>query len=323
MKIKLILFAAVMVAIGGAAYVAIGRSRPPSPLRVVVSVWPPWDLMQVARERGYFKQEGVELELLSLSSNEDILRAVEDRSADGAFLGLDMCVRVASRGVPCKMVLITDVSNGSEGVIARADIATPKDLKGRKIGVTVCACSFVSLMQVLNRAELKESDVQIVNLPEDSIVSSFEAGKVDAIAVWEPNLIRYADRKDAHKLIDSTEYPDLIMDGLTFSPDVIRDRPKEIAAVVRVWHRILGELNAGDKELLKRIAEIEGVDAGQITTVFKRMEMGTRELNRSALGSGGKAFKAAERNADFLLQFNQIQRKPDPTSVFDGTFTRN
>jgi NitT/TauT family transport system substrate-binding protein len=323
MKVKYFFVLLLAVALGIGVYSMLGRPRPRTPLRIIVSIWPPWDLMRVAKERGYFKQEGVQLELLTLSSNEDILRAVEDRSADGAFLGLDMCVRVVSRGVPCKMVLITDVSKGSEGVIARSKIATPKDLKGCKIGVTVCACSFISLMQVLNRAELKESDVQIVNLPEDSIVSSFEAGKVDAIAVWEPNLIRYAGREDAHKLIDSTEYPDLIMDGLAFSHDAIRERPEEIAAVIRVWHRILGELAAGDEALMNRIAEIEGVSREQITTVFTRMELCNREFNRTALARDGKAFKAAERNAELLLQFNQIPRKPDVSTVFDTSFSRD
>src|SRR5262245_59169216 len=122
MKMKAVIVIGLLAALGAAAYIAFWRPSPHQALRIVVSAWPLWDLMRVAKDRGYFKQEGVEIELLRLTSNEDILRAVENKSADVAFLGLDMCVRLNSRGVPCKMVLITDISKGSEGIITRKTI---------------------------------------------------------------------------------------------------------------------------------------------------------------------------------------------------------
>jgi len=326
MKFKLALLVLLAAAAAFVAFSSIGSVKPKNKLRIVITEWPPWDLMQIAEERGYLKDEGVEIEFIKLTSNEDVLRAVEDGRADGAFLGLDMCVRLNSRGVSTKMVLVTDVSKGSEGVIARSEISNMQALKGKKIGVTVCACSFISLSEVLNRSGLKESDVEIVNLPEDTIVPSFEAHKVDAIAVWEPNLIVYAGRADAHKLIDSSEYPGLIMDGLAVTPETLKHRGKDVEALMRVWFRVVDEMKAGEQSLIERVAKIEGVSREQIEVVFSRMEMGTREVNRTIFGTKdtpGTGLDAARRNADLLFQFHQLPRKPEPASVWDQTLNRN
>ena len=67
-------------------------------------------------------------------------------------------------------------------------IATPLDLKGRKVALNKGSNVHYLLVRVLDRAGLAYGDIEPVYLPPADARAAFERGAVDAWAIWDPFL---------------------------------------------------------------------------------------------------------------------------------------
>ena len=81
---------------------------------------------------------------------------------------------LASKGAPIKSIGVIDAM-GTEAILVRPDsgVKTIKDLKGKKILTTANAGVNTFFPIVLANAGLKESDVNITNVPDGALVSSY------------------------------------------------------------------------------------------------------------------------------------------------------
>lgn len=78
----------------------------------------------------------------------------------------------------------------SEALVARnqSKIVTPRDLRGKRIGVPFWSTAHFHLLFALEQFGFKEDDVKIVNLTPGQIVDNWKAGAIDAAFVWYPAL---------------------------------------------------------------------------------------------------------------------------------------
>ena len=67
-------------------------------------------------------------------------------------------------------------------------IATPADLKGKRVGAAIGSTSHYHLLRALSQANLKASDLTLVNLTPANMPPAYIAGQIDAAFVWEPNV---------------------------------------------------------------------------------------------------------------------------------------
>lgn len=74
-------------------------------------------------------------------------------------------------------------------MLVKADSATKTvaDLRGRKIAMPLYTIPHYPLALALQQAGLAWSDVDVVNLTTTDGLAAFNAGSVDALAVWDPN----------------------------------------------------------------------------------------------------------------------------------------
>lgn len=296
-----------------------GEKPPVMPLRVGIHFWPGLEFLQIAQDRGYFAQEGVTVDLVRFTSLADEQRAYENGHVDGAYVSLDQVVIMNDRGIPARMVLVGDISKGGDGIITRPSRKSLADLRGARVGVTIGATSHFTLVKALQMAGMSEHDVEIVNLPEDRIMTAFDNDQVDVAVTWEPELARNAHRKDAHIVFTSAEFPDLIIDGVVFPPATLRKRNPEIQAMIRGWNRALDDAKNNPSTTYADIARYQKSDVHIMMTVFNGIEIGDTKVNRRVLGEAGRpgtGVDAARQVSEFLLRFNLIKSAPDPKDLF-------
>lgn len=150
----------------------------------------------IAFDKGYFKQEGIDLELVTLKTAADappLLARGDIEVAGGStsaalynaiVRGIDMRI-VADKGVHPKGL-------GWQVVAVRKDLAgqvkTPADLKGRKIALSCNSCSVdYFLMVVLKQANLNIKDVDTVDMAVPDMLAAFGNKSIDAGVLVEPN----------------------------------------------------------------------------------------------------------------------------------------
>ena len=155
---------------------------------------------------GYFKEQGLDVELLSEPSGVD----AEDEMLAGAMQGVggfyDHCVDLQSKG---KFVESVVQINGSPGEVEMVstkhpEIKSPADFKGTSLGVTGLGSSTNFLTQyiaVKNGVNLGEFATIGVGAG-DSFIAAMQQDKIQAGMTTEPTVSRLIKNGDATVLID-------------------------------------------------------------------------------------------------------------------------
>src|SRR4030088_463419 len=132
----------------GLASIAV-RPVSAAPLKIGYSDWPGWVAWQVAIDKGWLKEAGVDasFEWFDYSASMDAFSAGK---IDGVLVTNGDALVTGAGGGKSVMIMLTDYSNGNDMIVAKPNFKTLKDLKGQKIGIEV---GFVEHLLLLNGLE--------------------------------------------------------------------------------------------------------------------------------------------------------------------------
>jgi NitT/TauT family transport system substrate-binding protein len=214
------------------------RGLPAGPLTIAYSDWPGWIAWDIAVERGFFRDAGVDVKLEWLEYVAS-MGAFSEGKVDSVCMTNGDALVSASGGAQGVGILLNDYSNGNDMIVARPGIETVAALKGKKIGVEVGFVDHLLLMEALKSASLTEADVQILNEKTQNTPELLRSGAVDAIAAWQPNSGQALEFVPGAKAIfTSASVPGLIYDLLFVAPKSLRERRSDWKKVVGVWFRV-------------------------------------------------------------------------------------
>lgn len=208
-------------------------------LRIGYSDWPGWVAWQVAIEKDWFEEAGVDVsfEWFDYVASMDAFAAGQ---IDAVSMTNGDALVTGATGAQSVMIIINDYSNGNDMVVAKSGIDSIADLKGRKIGVEIGFVGHLLLLDALEQQGLNEADVDLVNVPTNETPQVLASGAVDAIVAWQPSsgmaLQLVAGSKAIHT---SANQPGLIYDVLAVNPASLAARRDDWAKVVDVWYRVV------------------------------------------------------------------------------------
>ncbi len=135
----------------------------------------------IAKEKGYFKEQGLDVTFVAPANPNDPPKIVAAGKADMAVSYQHQHQMQVDQGLPLvRIATIVATPLNSLVVLADSDIRTIADLKGKTIGYSVGGFETVLLKVMLARAGLQLSDVTLVNV-NFSLSPSLFAGKTDAV----------------------------------------------------------------------------------------------------------------------------------------------
>jgi len=192
-------------------------------------------LLYIAFENGYFTNEGLDITLKPHTSGRDSLNSVLEGKADLATTAETPIVHTLLAGETCYTIATIGTSETNMAVVARKDkgILIPSDLKGKKVGTTsrTNAAFFLDTILILNG--ISPDDVEIVDLQPEETFDALVGGKVDAVSVWNPHLIRL-QKELGDKVVSF--YGDGIYIwtwSIVAREDFIAEKPETILKIVR------------------------------------------------------------------------------------------
>ncbi len=200
------------------------------------SVWVGYGPLFIARDKGYFKDEGLDVSLTKVEDPKDRFTALAGKQLDGLVTTIDTASQYWKAETPFKIFLGLDDSSGGDGIIAKPEVTSVKDLKGKKIGVNVGSVSHYFLDYELQQNGLSDADVTLEKMKQGDVPAAFASGRIDAGVTWEPHLSK-AVKGGAKLLISSKETPGLIVDVMLLRSDVIAAHPEWPKKLVRAWNR--------------------------------------------------------------------------------------
>jgi NitT/TauT family transport system substrate-binding protein len=164
--------------------------------------------LTIAEQKGYFKDEGLNVEIVDFSGGSQSLRAVVGGSADVVSGAFEHTINLqASKQYFRAFVLQGRAPAIAVGVAtAKAGVyRSPADLKGMKIGVSAPGSSTNMVANyVLAKGGLKPSDVSFVGVGTASgALAALRTGQIDAISNVDPVMTMLEQKGDVKIIADT------------------------------------------------------------------------------------------------------------------------
>lgn len=294
-------------------------SQPPvEALRIVSSPWPGYEPIYLARDLGYFDKLAVRLN--ELPSSNITLEAFKNGSADIATLTMDETLTLLADGQKVRILGVMDISNGGDAVMAKPEIKSLADLKGKRVAIVNIPLGVYMLNRTLDAAGLATADVTVVTLPEDMHEKAYKQGKIDVAITFEPFKTRLA-QAGAHDIFNSSRIPNEIFDLLLVREDVYRARRNELCELVRQWYGALDYIHSHPEDAATRMGKRLGMDQQTYSVSMGGLILPSREENRRLLGGAAPALlPAAQRLAGIMQQEHLITAPANPADAIDPDF---
>jgi len=217
------------------AQIAPARAADLKPYRVGFNAWIGYIAFFVAQDKGFFKQEGLDVQAKSFSAPGDGLKPLLSGDLDASLSTADSVLTVLDKAPgQLKIVYLIDTSSGADAVLAKKDISDVHSMKGKKVAATLGQCNQLLLEKALEKAGLSDKDIQLVNMNPDDAGAAFAAGKIDVAVTWEPWITKASGDKGAgHVIFSSKETPNLILDVVAVSAKTAKSKPAETKAFLR------------------------------------------------------------------------------------------
>ncbi len=289
--------------------------------------------LTVAERQGYFKDEGLEVEIPDFAGGAKALQALVGGSADMVSGAYEHTINMAAKKQPITAVVLQMKYSSIVLVMPKDKAATyngGKGLKGLKVGVTAPGSStnmFVN--NLLVKAGLKPTDVSIVGVGAGSgAVAAMEKGEIDALSNLDPvvtqlestgKFVAVADSR-TEKGMNDIYGGDYMASVIYLNTDYIKKYPNTVQAVVNAMVR-------ADKWIAKATPQ-------QIVDLMpNEFKAGSPSLYKEGLlknmigfsEDGMMSMKAAENVYKVLRQFEPSVMKAgkmDLAATFDNSFVR-
>lgn len=212
-------------------------------LKIGYSDWPGWVAWQIALDKGWFKQAGVDVDFEWFDYSASIDAFAAGKIDAVTMTNGDTLVTGASGGKGT-MILVNDYSNGNDMIIGKPGIRKITDLKGKKVAVEKGFVEHLLLLKALEKNGMKESDVEIVNAKTNELPQVLGSGEVDAVGAWQPvsgQSMKFTP--GARPIFTSANEPGLIYDTLTVSPTSLAKDRADWVKVAKVWDQVVAYIN--------------------------------------------------------------------------------
>ncbi len=147
--------------------------------------------LTVAEQLGYFKAEGLDVQIVDFAGGSQALRAVVGGSADVVSGAFEHTVNMQAKGQRLRAFVLQGRAPQIVLAVNRKTMPQFKnvaDLKGKKIGVTAPGSSTnIMANYVLAKAGLKPADVSFIGVgATNAAIAAIRQGTIDALAHLDP-----------------------------------------------------------------------------------------------------------------------------------------
>lgn len=295
---------------------ACGRPAP-EPVRLGVLIFPPYELFYLAADAGLLPHETARL--VSYRSPAEIARAYESGIIDAMTTTLEYGLSLVRDGDGHRVVLVLDVSDGADALVARPEIAALGDLRGRRVGAESGELGSYVLQRALDRGGLRHDEIEIVPVDYADQQVAFESGRVDAVVTYDPVRARLVGA-GARELFTSREIPGEIVDVLIVRRELLESRRDDLRAIVGAWFAARDRFVADPAAAAARMAPREGLAAAEFLATFAGVRLPDATENEEMLGGReGALVDSVRRRVDRLVAAGIVDRLPDLETLFDAS----
>jgi NitT/TauT family transport system substrate-binding protein len=227
--------------------------------------WMPWG---EAKTQGivskWAKKYGIDIDVVQLNDYVESINQYTAGKFDGcAMTNMDALTIPATGGVDSTALVVSDYSNGNDGVLIKGKGKTVADLKGQSINLVEFSVSHYLLARALESAGMSERDLKVVNTSDADISAAFATPAVNQVVTWNPMLADLKSKPNVTEVFDSSKIPGEIMDMMVVNTKTLSENPALGKALTGAWFEMVALMqanNAAGTAALTSMAKASGTD---------------------------------------------------------------
>lgn len=188
------------VLVGGAATAAPGASTQLRTVEIAILPVEPTALAMYAKERGFFRRQGIDAKITVLGDPQQIVSAVLSGDVQFSSLSVGGLANLKARGAPVRLVAAGAVYTRKAPTSAlvampRKRISGARSLVGKTIAIDAeNSIAHIGLLKWFKGNGVSKDQVRFVTMPFAEMLASLTRGRVDAALLPEPYLTLSAQR---------------------------------------------------------------------------------------------------------------------------------
>ena len=271
---------------------------------------------------GFYKDAGLDVTLVQGNGSGNTAQLVANGRSEIAYADAVAVSQLIAKGAPMKVLSTVYQSNPNEvSALKKTGIKSVKDLAGKKVGVPSGSSQTTMLPLLLKANNLKESDVNLINMPPTAMVPSLLQGQVDAIlgSVDSYQIQLEAQGAQTDNFMFADHGVPTVSTSIFANDSYIKNNPevvrKFIAASLKGWYFALDNPEKAVKDL---------------KSVFPEMneKLATAELAsiKPLLCSGGAKYIGKAEDAlwvttqDLLSEVKLLPAGQDPKTYYTNAY---
>jgi NitT/TauT family transport system substrate-binding protein len=209
---------------------------------------------QVAYARGFFREEGIDAEIIRIATNIGIVAVTTKEIGYTTAVGAGL--RSAVRGLPLKVVTYFN-GRPLHVLVAKSDLKSVPELRRKIIGFAGYGDSTEFMLRaILRQANMDlEKDVQAFQVSgSGQRLQALLSGKLDA-AIVPPPFNFEAESKGFVRLMAAADVFETSVSGLALHNDTLKEKPAQVKRMLRALLKAQNLMRANKTESVRVIAD--------------------------------------------------------------------
>jgi taurine transport system substrate-binding protein len=277
----------------------------------------PWRWVQQSQE--IEKATGYKINWRQFGGGGDVIRAMASGVVQLGEVGSTGIATAISQGMDVELFWILEDIAAAEALVARngSGVNGIADLKGKKIGTPFVSTSHFQLLYAMQKAGLKASDAQVLNMRPPEIAAAWGRGDIDAAFIWDPVL---SNIKKTGKVLmtsgDICKQGACTFDGLIVTRKFAKENPEFMVALVKALAKADNDYRSnpkawtGDTAKVAAVAKWSGAKPEDVADAMALYGFPSAKDQASPTwlggGANGAAAKALSQQANFLKEQGRL-----------------
>jgi NitT/TauT family transport system substrate-binding protein len=258
----------------------------------------------LGKERGYFDQEGIDLDIQEGRGSGVTVQAVAAGTATFGYADIPTMIKAASKGAPVTAVGVA-LQTSPMSVMGFADknIKKPDDIKGKIVAVTPGDSMSQIWPLFLKKTGLKDSDFKQVAGDAQTKLNAVINGQADVLLGYVMDqAIKLQDA--THKQVYPIRFADygvnMVSSGIIVQKDLLKNKPDLVKRFMRAATRSLEEAAKNPEAAVDAMLKANP-KSGVKDTALVGMKA-TAALYKGPDNPGGRPFRVGAKNMNETLQ---------------------
>ena len=269
----------------------------------------------IAKEKGFFREEGLEPQLVQMSANAAIAAGIT-----GDLIGLSSigsAIRAVQRGAPLRAVSVT-LRRPLFWLIARQEYKSVKDLKGKIMGiVTFGGSQHTAARKLISLGGLDpEKDITAIQAGEESRqLQALVTNAIQVSAISPPWVLLGRDKFKMNILDSAIDKFASIQNGLAVNVKTLQEKPDLVKKILRAKAKAGRYFDQNEKEVSQMLAKMWNTE----------LPIALESYRMSKPAFTGSGIPSDEEIKEYLALDAQILKLAEPvvpSAVFDFALRR-